>query len=250
MLKSMSVKSKAITFIILALIAAGVLVKVGFDNGIFEGNKAIVKKDVENNSSAHELKSTENQNNSENTNKANNENKVDEKEKALDDKYNAAYQKFRDKSKSYEETIKDLDGIINEDANYFKAYTLKGISQVYLSSTYGNGDLYEKGMQSIDKALEINPNYGYGVFNKALAYELFAKYQDALEWYEKSIKLDNYIWSYYGAAKIYCRNRNQDKCIEYLKIAISKDNKVKEEIEKDKVFNNIRETEEYKNLMK
>ena len=84
-------------------------------------------------------------------------------------------------------------------------------------------------MSDIDKSLSINPDYGYGRFNKALTYELYGKFDEALEWYNKALEIEDYVWTYYGIASIYGRRGDVYNAVEYLKKAIEINSAVKEE---------------------
>ena len=65
---------------------------------------------------------------------------------------------------------------------------------------------FDEGMQNIDRALALKPDYTLALFNKALAYELYANYDTALYWYDRTIAIDpKSVWSYYGKAAIYGR---------------------------------------------
>ncbi len=46
-------------------------------------------------------------------------------------------------------------------------------------------------MKNIDKSLDIKPDYGYARFNKALAYELYERFDEALKWYDKALDIEN-----------------------------------------------------------
>ena len=63
-------------------------------------------------------------------------------------------------------------------------YNIRGIAKAY------NGD-FDGGMKDIDKSLEIDENYGYARFNKALTYELYENMDDALKWYNKALEMKN-----------------------------------------------------------
>ncbi|MPN00484.1 hypothetical protein SDC9_147679 [bioreactor metagenome] len=105
-------------------------------------------------------------------------------------------------------------------------------------------------MKNINKALEISPNYGYALFNKALTYELYDKYDEALKWYDKNLEVENYIWSYYGKASIYGRKGDVKNTVKYLKIAIEMDKVVKEEARVERDFDNVRQSKEFQELIK
>lgn len=235
MFKNLSLKSKLIIFSILSIVS------IYF---IFNGevkNKRLVEvtketKEINEESKQHTyIKSVQDNNKDEKV-------KVEqEKNNGLEEKYNKGYKAFF--NKKYEEAIKIENEVIKEDSKFYKAYNIKGIALCF------NGN-FNEGMKNIDKALEIKPDYGYARFNKALAYELYEKYEEALKWYDKNLEVENYIWSYYGKASIYGRRGQVEKAVENLKIAISMDKSIKEEVRKEKDFDPIRENKEFKNLIK
>ncbi|KEH98498.1 tetratricopeptide repeat protein [Clostridium massiliodielmoense] len=143
----------------------------------------------------------------------------------------------------YEESIKICDEIIKKDSKFYKAYNTKGISLCFLND-------FENGLKNINKSLEIKPNFGYGRFNKALAYELYGYYDESLKWYDKALEIENYIWSYYGKASIYGRLGDVDNTIKYLKIALSMDSTIKDTIKSERDFDPVRNDPTFKDLVK
>lgn len=132
--------------------------------------------------------------------------------------------------------------IIEEDPNFYKAYNLKGIALCYSQN-------FKDGMENIDKALELNPNFGYARFNKALAYELYERFDEALIWYDKNLEVENYKWSHYGKASIYGRRGDVTNAIKYLKIAVTMDPTIKADAKNEKDFNNVKSSKEFKDLV-
>jgi tetratricopeptide (TPR) repeat protein len=166
---------------------------------------------------------------------------AEEKRKLLDEKYDNASAAFFDRK--YSEAVKISDEIIKEDNANYKAYNIKGIALCY-------GGKFDEGMENIDKAIQLKADYGYGRFNKALAYELFGHYDKSLEWYDKALEVEDYVWSYYGKASIYGRKGDIANTVKYLKIAIDKNPKVKEAAAEEEDFNNVRSSKEFQQLLK
>mgnify|MGYP000025621333 FL=1 len=104
-------------------------------------------------------------------------------------------------------------------------------------------------MKDIDKALDLNSEFGYARFNKALNYELYGEYDNALTWYDKALEVEDYVWSYYGKASIYGRRGDVENTIKYLKIAISMDSSVKDEAKTESDFDNVRNSKEFQDLI-
>lgn len=159
----------------------------------------------------------------------------------LEDKYAEGYNDFS--NKKYSDAIKTEQSVINTDSEFYRAYNVKGIALCY------SGD-YEDGMKDIDKALSINPYFGYGMFNKALSYELFGHYDEAIQWYNNSLKIEKYIWSYYGIASIYGRKGDISNTVKYLKMAIDMDKSIKSIAKDEKDFDNVRKYPEFQELIK
>lgn len=238
MFKKLSLKSKLIIFMVIASVSIGIVIKDRKNNSksnFIIGNKTHSK------TSNTEIKPIENKEtlNSTDISKKNaTNNKINSK---LEEKYKKGYDAFH--SKKYEDAIKIENEVIAEDKNFYKAYSIKGIALCF------NGN-YEEGIKAINKALEINPGYGYGRFNKGLAYELYRHYDEALMWYDKALEVESYIWSYYGKASIYGRRGDIENTVKYLKIAIDMDVSVKKLAKEERDFNNVRESKEFKEIVK
>ncbi|WP_251860749.1 hypothetical protein [Clostridium sp. Marseille-Q2269] len=165
----------------------------------------------------------------------------DKNHKKIEEKCDKGKKLFFDKK--YKEAIKIEDEVIKEDKNFYKAYNIKGITLCY------SGD-FEQGMKNIDKSLNINPNYGYARFNKALAYELYEKFDESLKWYDKALEIEQYEWSYYGKASIYGRKGDVKNTVENLKKAIRISPGVKEEAKHEDDFDPVKDSKEFKDLIK
>lgn len=143
---------------------------------------------------------------------------------------------------NYEKTIEKANEIIGKFPKSYKTYNIRGIAKAYK----GN---FQEGMQDIDKALELNSDFGYARFNKALNYELYGNYDKALIWYDKALEVEDYVWSYYGKASIYGRKGDVENTIKYLKIAISMDSAVKNEAKTESDFDNVRDSKKFQDLI-
>lgn len=162
-------------------------------------------------------------------------------ETSLEAKYQAAYDSFE--AKKYSDAIKLADEIMKEDDKFYKAYNIKGIALAYSGQA-------NKGLENIDKALALNPDYGYARFNKALTYELTGRYDLSLQWYDKALQVENYVWSYYGKASIYGRRGDVPNTVKFLKMAIDLDNGVKEIAREEADFNPVKKSKEFQDLLK
>lgn len=172
-----------------------------------------------------------------NTSDKNEENLYSEKEEGL---YTEAYNLFF--SNKYEEAIKKADILLEEFPQNPKGYNIRGIAKAY------NGD-YDGGIKDIDKSLQISPDYGYALFNKGLTYELYGNMEEALNWYNKDLEVEEYEWTYYGIASIYGRRGDVDNTVKYLKKAIEINPEVKEEAKTEKDFNPVKSSKDFENLI-
>ncbi|MBD5588845.1 tetratricopeptide repeat protein [Clostridium botulinum] len=220
-----SVKTKLSIFIVLSIVA---IFSVYYNN-LRQSQNNDINKNTENNTSI-KLE-----------NKDKKKNKDSKFNKELEEKCEKGKKLFFDKK--YDEAIKVQNEVIKEDSNFYKAYNIKGIALCYS----GN---FEEGMKNIDKSLDIKPDYGYGRFNKALAYELYERFDEALKWYDKALDIEKYEWSYYGKASIYGRRGDVKNTVEYLKKAIEISPGVKEEAKNEEDFQPVKNSEEFKALIK
>lgn len=163
------------------------------------------------------------------------------KKEELDKIYNNAFDAFF--NKKYTKAIELTTETIDEDPNYYMGYNLRGIAKAY------NRNL-EEGLKDIDKALQIAPDYGYARFNKALAFELFGRYEEALTWYNKALEVEDYKWSYYGIASIYGRKGDVENTVKYLKKAVDKDSAIKETAKEEADFNPVKNSTQFKEVVK
>ncbi len=236
-ISKLSYKSKVCIFCILVLIGGGIVVKEALNNN---NNKSIIEKQNSKTDTSPSQTTIQGPNNSTNT-KDESQKIQEEKNKKLEEKYEQSSKAFSEKR--YADTISMADDIIKEDANFYKAYNIKGIALCYSGS-------YEEGMKNIDRSLELKPDFGYARFNKALAYELQGNYDDALSWYDKDLEIENYIWSYYGKASIYGRKGDVENTVKYLKIAIDMSPEIKKFASDEEDFNPVRDSKEFQDLIK
>jgi len=245
-------KNKKIILIILIIVAIGIL--------SYEASINITSKNIknENKSQKEMVKPMDIEesyiNNTTNTDtdaeetagdnfKANNNDekiKVNENEKNYsareNELYNDAYRLFF--SHEYANAISKADTLISEFPSNAMGYNIRGIAKAY------NGD-YDGGIKDIDTSLSIDENYGYARFNKALTYELYKNMDEALEWYNKALEVEDYVWSYYGIASIYGRRGDVTNTMIYLNKAIQIDSGVKEVAKTEHDFDPVNNSIEF-----
>lgn len=159
-----------------------------------------------------------------------------EEEKMYEEAYNLFF------SNKYEEAVKRADSLVNEFPNNPKGYNIRGIAKAY------NGD-FDGGIKDINRALELDSNYGYALFNKGLTYELYGNMNEALKWYNKDLEIEDYEWTYYGIASIYGRKGDVSNTIKYLRKAIEINPLVKDEAKKEVDFDPVRGNQEFDSLI-
>ncbi|WP_368489059.1 tetratricopeptide repeat protein [Clostridium sp. BJN0013] len=220
-----TLKTKILIFCILCIVAGTLITKIYYDNRYKNSNENLQKITTEDSvikkADASEAESENN--------------------RKLEQNYKEAEESFS--NKQYSNTIAKANEIIREDNTFYKAYNIKGIALCYS----GN---YEEGMDNIDKSLQLNPNFGYARFNKALAYELYGKYEEALSWYDKALEVENYIWSYYGKASIYGRRGDVSNTVKFLRIAVDMSPDIKEIAREEEDFNPVKDSQEFQDLVK
>ncbi len=168
-----------------------------------------------------------------------------------DQLYQQGYQYYNEEL--YQKAINLEDQAIQKDPTDYPAYTIKGIALCYYGY-FDGGDMknrdFDEGMQDIDSALALKPDYTLALFNKALAYELYANYDTALYWYDRTIAVDpKSVWSYYGKAAIYGRRGDVTDTVKYLGQAIDLNPEVKKYARQEEDFNNVRNSPEFQNLV-
>ena len=239
-MKSKSVKFKLIVFAILSVIATGIIITSAIknSNSVVARNKGqekdntntIIKKQEIVGKEASEQQQIK-------QNEAEKQQQIKQKQEELERKWKLGYDEFFEKK--YEKAIETQREVLKEDPNFYKAYAVEGIALAY------NGD-FERGMQQIDKALELKPDYGYARFNKALAYELYNHYDEAIKWYEKALEIEEFEWSYYGIASVYGRKGDVLNTVKYLKLAININQSIKDVAKEEEDFDKVRDSLEFK----
>ncbi len=226
--KNISTKTKIIIFIILTFVVVIIAYKEAINNrNINKKNTNVVENiDKKNENDSKEMKAKKAE---------------EEKIKKLEQKYDESFKAFGEKR--YDDTITLANIVIEEDTNFYKAYNIKGIALCYKNN-------FDEGMKNIDKALQLKSDFGYARFNKALAYELHGDYDESLNWYDKNLQVENYIWSYYGKASIYGRRGDIENTVKYLKIAIDMSSDIKKIAAEEEDFNPVRDSKEFEELIK
>ncbi|GCD11993.1 tetratricopeptide repeat protein [Clostridium tagluense] len=226
-MKSQCFKFKLSIFIIIALIVANAAIK----NFNIKNNKAEVNPNKSEEIKKNRLKDAEIKKLQE----------VKHKQENLENKCKIGYDEFFEKK--YVQAIETEKQVLKEDPNFYKAYAVEGIALAYS----GN---FKNGIEQIDRALKLKPDYGYARFNKALANELYRHYDEAIKWYKSALEVEKFEWSYYGIASIYGRKGDIENTIKYLKLAIDINPNIKNTAKNEEDFDNVQDSMEFKELIK
>lgn len=236
-MKTVSLKFKIIAFAVFSVIGAGIVVNTTIKNNAIQNSDALV---VNNKTKLTANKSEEIEKQIIKENEIKKQQQIKQKQEDLEKKWKIGYDQFF--KKEYKLAIETERQVIKEDPNFYKAYAVEGIALAY------NKD-FIKGIEQIDQALKLKPNYGYARFNKALANELYGHYDEAIKWYKKALEVEKFEWSYYGIASIYGRKGVIKNTINYLKLAIDINPNVKNEAKNEKDFDNVRDSIEFRKLI-
>lgn len=235
-MKSKSFKLKVLALGVITIIGISIAVNGAIKNNNIKND--VIAANIKADLAANKTKEIKQQQLNQNEQKI--QLKINQKQKSLEDRWKTGYDQFFEKE--YNNAIETERKVIQEDPTFYKAYAVEGIALAYS----GN---FEKGMAQIDLSLKLNPSYGYARFNKALTYELYQYYDDAITWYNKALEVEKFEWSYYGIASIYGRKGDTLNTIKYLKLAIEINPSVKNTAKTEEDFNNVRESPEFKKLL-
>ena len=152
-----------------------------------------------------------------------------------------------------------LKRIIRIGKSYPPAWINKGFVLSYLRR-------YEEAIECFDKAIEIDEKDTYSRYKKGITLTRLKRYKEAIECFDKAIKIDEKdveVWTGKGVAlsrlkryeeAIECfgkawYNKAKQESIEYLKQAIELDKNYIEKAKLDADFDNIRDSDEFKELI-
>jgi tetratricopeptide (TPR) repeat protein len=235
--KKLSLRVRVIILIIFCFIGVLILIHTAFQNENLKKYEENVQKTKNEKITAIETKNKENKEKAETI--------ENEKQKQIDNLTEEGYEDFG--AKNYEKAIDEENQALALDDNNARAHAVKGIALSYAQLSDTN---FKQGLAEIDRALQIEPNNGYARFNRAITLERYGYYDEALTWYDKALQVDNFVWSYYGKACIYGRKGDVPNAVKYLKIAIGMQANIKDEARSEEDFANVRNSEEFQQLLK
>lgn len=161
--------------------------------------------------------------------------------KELEDKYKKGLDAFN--KKQYYDAINIENEVVAQDDKFYEAHNIIGLSYCYIKK-------YNESMAAIDKALSINEDYTSALLSKAICYETFAHYDEAIAWYNKALMKGDNPFCYYGIAGSYASKGNSEEAISNLKIAIEKDPTLKDRVKNDLDFVSLKNLKEFTDIIK
>lgn len=151
----------------------------------------------------------------------------------------------------YDKAVAAFSRAIDKDGRNYKAWSGKGVALAMRGNASGNKDDVARGIEDIQTALSIYPQYVPSFYDLALAYKIDGQYDKAISYFQKVIAADPAnTWSYYGIATIYGDKGDAGKAVAYLKkaAALDKEN-VLEAARTQSHFDSIRNDPAFQDLM-
>jgi tetratricopeptide (TPR) repeat protein len=147
--------------------------------------------------------------------------------------------------KDYTSAVEKCDEALKIDPECYEAINIKGAAQYYAT-----GDP-QQGLPLLNKCIELNPNYEYAYFNKALIYKGEKDWDTSISLFNKVIELDpKNAWAYYGISTIYADRDMVKDSLEYLKKAIDIDPSIKQTAKEQSHYDRMRNNADFKALVK
>ncbi len=148
-----------------------------------------------------------------------------------------------EKLEKFTEAIENLDYVINIDPNYKEVWNRKGV----LLSKIEN---FKESIKCFDEALRIDPNNIPALNNKAISYLKSGLYDEAYTLFKKVYQLDQDYGNFnYNQACIATLKNEMYKALKLLNIAVDYDEKYIEIAKDDQDFKNIKDLDDFKNLI-
>lgn len=144
----------------------------------------------------------------------------------------------------YKEALDCVNKAIELDPNNFFAYNNKASILFRLGK-------YKEALENIEKSLSIRPDFNFAIRNKGLCLMYLNRIDEGIEIFKELItKEPNNPEHYYNLACAYAQKGEKNQAIDYLKRAIEMDQNFKFIALDDKDFDSIRDSEEFKELVK
>lgn len=190
----------------------------------------------------------------------------------INDKVDTLY-----KTKNYEECIHNLEKIIKIDHEFKSAWYNKGkvlgdlgrleeaiksydnaleIDEKFKAAWFNKGvvlddlERVKEAIKCYDKVLEIDEKFKRAWNNKGVALDESGRSEEAIKCYNKALEIDpKYPFPIYNKACFESLRNNKQESIKLLKKAIKLDDSIIERAKSDSDFDNIRDSDEFKELI-
>jgi len=143
----------------------------------------------------------------------------------------------------YDKAIHDFTRAIEKEKNYVFAYAERGLAWEKKGS-------HEKALEDYNKAIEINPQYIIAIKYRAAIWQSMGEYAKAIDDYNKVIEIDpGDSEAFYQIGSIYCIQKNEKDALNFLELAFKNGFHDFESIESNPVWEGIKESAEFKELI-
>ena len=144
----------------------------------------------------------------------------------------------------YEEALESFDRAVTINPTHEGAWNSRGVTLRRLAR-------YNEALESFNKALTIDQIFKEAWNNRGVTLHDLTRYGEALESFDKVLNIDqNYDEAWYNKARTESMQNNIDIALESLKKAINLDNNYREYAKVAKDFDNIKDSQEFKELVK
>lgn len=150
----------------------------------------------------------------------------------------------------YEEALKTYDAIIARDPYNTEAMLNKGICLYYLGIKKGSKEFHKESIKMYDKVLEYDPKNVRALHMKGVACYYLGKIPLANEYYDKVLDIDpKFGLSLYLKACNLARLDKPKEALEFLRRAVSSDQRYKKWADSDTAFETLRNNPEFQKIL-
>lgn len=145
---------------------------------------------------------------------------------------------------NYEDALAEVNRVLAEHPHNAEALSLKGMNLALA------GD-WKKGLQSALAAHHIDPTNVKNFYDLAIIYKLGNQLDESKVWFEQVLDQDpKHLWSTYGIATIYADQGKDQEALQWLQKAIQLDESVKGIAKEQDHFERFRSMEVFQELVK
>jgi tetratricopeptide (TPR) repeat protein len=151
----------------------------------------------------------------------------------------------------YEEALTIYDSIINENPFNVEALLRKGICLYYLGRRNNSSEFHEESIKMYDKVLKLEPKNKRALHMKGVAYFYLGKMALANEYYDKVLEIDpNFGISLYNKACNLSRSGNTKEALDYLQRAVISNKRFKQWAHNEEAFKVLRGNPQFEKMVK